>query len=305
MRPAAATRASTRGEPPGRGKPAGRTESSDAGAGASVPVSEARAERDAIADATRRGGPDPLTLARRIAAALNAPDSRGARDSKFFWVTAVTTDGEIVVANSYGLAYIPDGVSLPEQVHMASADQAIPVTERARWATYPVIAVQGWAQHRNTKLRAVIATQEQLGDSDPGAAKVILKPDDIPKSGAMAGRSRLEVVDPEAADRLTGTPDPRLATLVPGSPTAAGRPADRRTRLWLEAMRPMASRASGREVAHLRAFHAYTAHAREMALREAQIAVDPAVRRSAVADWMYWKRVTELLDAAHKAGPKR
>lgn len=198
-----------------------------------IPVSKARAERDAIADAAtadaeRRqgGGSDPLRLARRIAAALNAPGANGAGELGFFWVTAVTTDGAIVVANSYGLGYIPDGVQLPEQVQMASADDAIPIAERARWATYPVMAVQGWAQHHDQKLRAVIATEEQLANSDPGAAKVVLKPDDIPDSGDMVGRSRLEVLDPEAAYRLAETTDVRLVDLLPPAPADATPSAD-------------------------------------------------------------------------------
>jgi hypothetical protein len=188
-----------------------------------IPVSAARAERDAIAEATnadaaRRTGPDPLQMARRIAAALNAPGNPGADDFGFFWATGVTTDGTIVVANSYGLAYIPDGVRLPEPVHMASADATMPIADRARWATYPIMAVRTWADFRKTTLRAIIATTEQLANSDPGVATVALKPDDIPASGDMTGRSRLEVVDPAAAARLARTPDPQLTSLLPPAP---------------------------------------------------------------------------------------
>ncbi|WP_423790911.1 secretion protein EspK [Mycobacterium ahvazicum] len=301
MRPAAAhpsPRSAAAAGPKAAAAQAQRTESD---AAAAIPVSSARAERDAAAAAARRGGADPLVLARRIAAALNAPDSGGAGHLKFFWVTAVTTEGVIVVANNYGLAYLPDGVRLPEQVHLASAETAIPATERARWATYPVVAVQGWAAHRNTKLRAVIATDEQFGDSDPGVAKVVLKPEDIPESGAMAGRSRLEVVDPSSAERLAGTPDSRLLALLPAPPASA--PTDGRSKLWLEVMRPLASRASGREKAHLRAFRGYAAHAQEVILGEARVAADPVAQRCAVSDWLYWKHVTALLDAATAPSP--
>ncbi|OBG62060.1 hypothetical protein A9X03_26335 [Mycobacterium sp. E1715] len=226
-RPAPARPAASAGDP-------ASTERSDAADAVVVtpiiPVSKARAERDAIADAATadaaRRQADPLRLARRIAAALNAPGANGAGELGFFWVTAVTTDGQIVVANSYGLAYIPDGVQLPEQVQMASADDAIPAAERARWATYPVMAVQGWAQHHDQKLRAVIATEEQLANSDPGAAKVLLKPDDIPDNGDMVGLSRLAVVDPEAADRLAATTDVRLVNLLPPAPADATPSAD-------------------------------------------------------------------------------
>ncbi|OBH83488.1 hypothetical protein [Mycobacterium sp. E2989] len=283
-----------------------------------IPVSKARAERDAIADAAtadaarRDGGSDPLRLARRIAAALNAPGTRGGSDLGFFWVTAVTTDGSIVVANSYGIAYIPDGIQLPEPVQLASADDAIPAADRARWVTYPVLAVQGWADHHDKKLRAVIATEQQLANSDPGAAKVVLKPDDIPDSGDMVGRSRLEVVDPEAADRLAATTDVRLVGMLPPAPAAgqqappdeqaapegAAPPADQRPMLWFDVMKPLASSSPGRQAAHLRAFQRYVEHTQDVVLNEAHTAVDPAAQRSAVADWLYWKHLSGLLTAA-------
>ena len=82
-RPAAATtRSVARTRPVARPESSDRTESAHAAAMAPIPVSPARAERDAIAeasaaDAARRRGTDPLRLARRIAAALNAPGSGG------------------------------------------------------------------------------------------------------------------------------------------------------------------------------------------------------------------------------------
>jgi hypothetical protein len=314
-----------------------------------IPVSAARAQRDAVveaatADAARRAGPDPLQLARRIAAALNAPGVSGGMDLGFFWVTAVTTDGAIVVANSYGLAYIPEGVQLPEKVHMASGDETIPAPERARWATYPVVAVRGWADHHGKTLRAVIGTEQQLANSDAGVPTVVLKPDDIPDTGGMVGRSRLEVVDSEAASRLAATTDARLIDLLPPAPAGAepgpdrqpaptelvdpeaaavlispatgtmgigqllaqmplppegaDAPADDRLILWFEVMKPLASEVVGRQAAHLLAFQTYAACAEEAVLREAHTTLDLAAQRSAVADWLYWKHLTELLNAA-------
>ncbi|MCV7124843.1 secretion protein EspK, partial [Mycobacterium lacus] len=266
----------------------------------SVPVSAARAARDAVAAASRarRGKDDPLRLARRIAAALNAPDSGGEGDYGFFWITAVTTDGEIVVANSYGLAYIPDQVQLPTKVYMASADHAIPADEKARTATYPILAVQGWAAYHDLKLRAVIGTAEQLANSDPGAAKIVLEPDDIPESGQMTGRSRLEVVNPAAAAQLAETDDLRLTDLLPPAPAGENPPDDERHMLWFELMKPMTSTATGREVAHLRAFHAFAAHSRELALHQAYAATEAEAQRPAVADWLYWQYVVGLLESA-------
>lgn len=265
----------------------------------SIPVSAARRARDAAAAAARRGSKDDsLRLARRIAAALNAADVRRDSDYGFFWITAVTTDGEIVVANSYGLAYIPDEVQLPAKVYMASADHAIPADEKARTATYPIMAVQGWAAYHDLKLRAVIGTAEQLANSDPGAAKIVLEDDDIPDSGKMTGRSRLEVVDPSAAAQLADTDDLRLIDLLPPAPAAENPPDDERHMFWFDLMKPMTSSASGREVAHLRAFHAFAVHSQELALHHAHSAADPETQRPAIADWMYWRYVATLLDSA-------
>ena len=268
-----------------------------------IPVSAARAERDAIAaaltpEAAKRRGADPLALARRVAAALNAPENPGSADYGFFWVTAVSTDGAIVVANSYGLAYIPDGVLLPEPVQLVTADTEVPAAERARWTTYPAVAVQGWAAHHNRTLRAVIATAEQFGNSDPGAAKVVLEPEDIPATGAMTGRPRLEVVNSEAAAHLMETTDKGLLGLLPPAPAGSGALSDQRRKLWLDVMKPMTSSANGREVVHLKAFGRYVLSARDAALAEAYGTAEPAARRAAVADWLYWRHVGELLERA-------
>lgn len=326
----------------GREQPAEHTED---GAAAMIPVSAARIERDAIAeaaaaDAARRQGTDPLRLGRRIAAALNAPGKGRPVELGFSWITAVTTDGAIVVANSYGLAYLPDGMRLPDQVHLASADPTIPAAVRARWATYPVMAVQGWAAHHDRKLRVVIGTEQQLVNSDCGAAKVVLQPDDIPATGDMPGRTRLEVVDRAAAELLAETPDARLIDLLPPAPVIAERRPSRQTveseepgkgapvvparmakrvrdlaplppqpasasrqdehltMLWLAVSKPLASSHPDRQAVHLRAFRAYAARAQLVRLSEAHQATDPASQRVAVADWLYWKCLARLMDAA-------
>jgi hypothetical protein len=297
--------------PAGAGGQKGRRQEPDvpdrpvaaAAAAPPIPVSAARAERDAIAAATapeaaKRGGADPLALARRVAAALNARDSPGTGEFGFFWMTAVSTDGAIVVANSYGLAFIPAGVQLPEPVQVVTADAEIPAVERARWATYPAMAVQGWAAHHNKKLRAVIATSEQFGRSDPGAAKVVLEPEDIPATGVMTGRSRLEVVDPDSAAVLAETADDGLLDLLPPAPADSDRNADQLSTLAWEVVRPLTGSAEGRETLHLKAFGPYAALERDIALAAAHTAAETDARRTAVADWLYWRHVGELLHSA-------
>lgn len=345
-----ATRAPTWNDPAGRAISADRIPAPDVAAMASIPVSAARAARDAalaacISDAARRDsdGTDPLQLARRIAAALNAP-SPGQANFGFFWVAGVTTDGAILVANSYGLAYIPVWVRLPERVNLVSAEAGIPVAERASWATYPLVAVQRWAALCGVGLRAVIAPQEYLANCDPGVATVALEPDDIPTHGTMTGRARLEVVDPAAAMRLASTTDPHLIDLLPPAPADADPRAQRRfkldvvdagvqarpvaaddppfsgdllpsasatasptayqrRKLWFEVQKPMMSKANGRAMAHLRAFRAYAVHAQEVAVEEGHAACDSTAQRLAIARWLYWGHLDGLLETALGSAP--
>ena len=274
-----------------------------------MPVSAARAEREAIAAAAtagalrrQSGSNDPLQLARRIGAALNAGENT---DFGFFWITAVTADGKIIVANSYGIAYIPEGVNLPDQVMMASADESIPVGERAKWATYPILAVQGWAQHHNTALRAVVATEEQFTNFDPGAAKIILQPDDIPDSGKMEGRSRLAVIAPQVATQLAAVSDAGLTELLPPAPTDVNPPADESFNKWFEVIKPMMSTSTERGVAHLEAFVAYADHAQELAVHRAHMAGDAVAQRAAISDWVYWQRLSVLISDSLSASASK
>lgn len=276
-----------------------------------VPVSAARAERDAIAAAATAGamrrknaGGDALMRARRIAAALNAPDmiSEMLTAAQFLWITAVTVDGTILVANNYGLAFVPDGVHLPEGVQLVTADVAIPAAERAQWATYPTAALLGWAAHHETRLRAVIATPEQLAGLDPGAPKIELEPDDIPSSGKMTGRSRLEVVSPGEAQRLVATSDLALLERVPPATVDSKQPEDQTGRLWFEAFTPLTRSNPGRPKEHLTAFVDCVRHAAEHAQYQAHTAVHAQAQRAAVADWMYWNYLsTVLADALTEA----
>ena len=63
-----------------------------------------------------------IEIARRISAALHAPPSIPAASYQFVLAVGVTSEGQILAANSYGIGYIPDGVKLPGQVTLVSAD---------------------------------------------------------------------------------------------------------------------------------------------------------------------------------------
>jgi hypothetical protein len=74
--------------------------------------------------------------------------------------------------------------------------------------------------------------------------------------------------------------------------------ADRRPTLWFAVIKPMTTSATGRETVHLRAFHEYSAHTQDVVLAEAYTTTDPSMQRTAIADWLYWKHLTDLLQAA-------
>lgn len=306
--PAAPTPGAGPAVPTGAGvMPASTSNTSAAAAPAPVPVSAARAERDAIATAStagalrrKTGGNDPVQLARHIGAALNACDTG---DYGLFWVTGLMADDTIVVANSYGLGYIPDAVNLPNQVKMASADESIPLEERARCVTYPILAVQGWAQHYNVTLRAVIATEAQFAQFDPGAARIVIEPEDIPDDGTMRGRSRLEVIAPTAVARLIAVSDSGLSELLPPAPVDINPPADESPAKWFDVTKTMFSSSTARGTAHLRTFVTYAEHAQELAVYRAHTASDAAVQRAAIVDWVYWQHLSVLMSDALAVTP--
>lgn len=216
----------------------------------------------------------------------------------FFWVTGLAKDGTIVVANNYGLGYLPAGVNLPERVKMVTADESIPANVRGNWATYPVLALHGWAQHHDTELRAVIATEDQFKGFDPGAPKIILRPDDIPDNGQMAGRHRLQVISPDAATKLAAISPTGLSEVLPPPPTDVNPPDDRRALLWFEVFRPLLSNSPDRGQIQLQHFVTYADHAQELALHNAHIATEAADQRAAIADWIYWQHLSVLASDA-------
>lgn len=282
--------------------PASTNQGAAGGAAAPVPISAARAERDAMAAAAtagalRRRGNNPRQLARHIGAALNV----GITDPSLFWITAVTSDGQILTANNYGLAYIPEHVHLPEQVRMVTADESIPAQTRGTWATYPLLAVQEWARHHNVTLQAVAGTEENLKGFDLGAARDILTPEDMPDSGKMQGRNRLEVIAPEVATKLAGISASGLAELLPPAPADNAPPPDHRINLLLEVCKPLLSANPDRAGAHLKAMIAYADHLQTVALHRAHNAADADLQRTAIADWIYWQHISVLSSDALSA----
>src|SRR4029078_8028415 len=137
------------------------------------------------------------------------------------------------------------------------------------------------AQHHNLRLRAVVATEDQFKNFDPGTAKVTLQADDIPESRKMQGRNRLAVIAPDAASRLAAVSAGGLSELLPPAPSDTNPPADETANLWYELRKPMMSTNPDRGVAHLEAFVNYSEHAKEQALYRAHTATESVAQRAA------------------------
>lgn len=288
---------------------AGTNNQQAAAAAAPIPVSPARAERDAMAAAAKAGllqrksagnTDADIEIARRISAALHAPPSIPAASYQFVWAVGVTSEGQILVANSYGIGYIPDGVKLPGQVTLVSADEAISPAERGRWVNFPFLAVQGWAQFHGKTLRAIIGTPEEIKPYKASMHAEELAPDDIPADGTMQGRSRLQVIAPEAAARLEEWSDVTLYEALPPRPVQDAPPDAKQTmKLWVEAIKPLL-RTTGTNgpIDHLIKLIAYADHMQNVELYKAYTAPHVAAQREAMSDWIYWQHISSICQDA-------
>ncbi|OKH83386.1 hypothetical protein EB75_08525 [Mycobacterium sp. ST-F2] len=301
------------GQPVGPAGPgvaaAGTNNQQAAAAAAPIPVSPARAERDAMAAAAKAGllqrksagnTDADIEIARRISAALHAPPSVPLASYQFVWAVGVTSEGQILAANSYGIGYIPEGVKLPGQVTLVSADEAIPPAERGRWVNFPFLALQGWAQFHNKTLRAIIGTPEEVKPYKSSTHVEELAPDDIPADGTMQGRSRLQVIAPEAAARLEEWSDVTLYEALPPRPVQEAPPDPKQAmRLWMGAIQPlMRTTGTSGPVDHLTKLIAYADHMQNVELYKAYTAPHVAAQREAMSDWIYWQHISSICQDA-------
>ena len=280
------------------GKPLADPPSNPTTAGAIVPVPLPPTPVDRQAAPRPISAADPVASAIRIAAALNADDRPEKTSPGFFWATAVTIDGQIIVSNSYGLGYIPSAQTLPEQILLVTLDHTIPLAERVSWVSWPWRALAAWAQAKKVGLRTVIGTEEQLREIDVGAPHRILADDETPATSEVAGRDRLAVIAPARAEQLADTPDAKLIGLLPPPPADDVPPTNRSAELWSAVSAPMISNGFGREIPQLQALLTYADHCEELAIHRAYAAVDPAIQRAAIADGLYWHHLAALTDSA-------
>lgn len=291
------------GGPAGPGvAPMSTNQQQNAAAAAPIPVTAARAERDALAAAARAGlvrksaGDADVQFAERIAAALHAPPSIPAMAWNFVWAVGVTTDGEIIAANSYGVSFIPDGMCLPSQVIFVSADERVPAGQRGRWVREPFVALQAWCTFHEKTLKVVIGTEQEVQPFAGSLQTRVIPPEDIPTDGLMKGRTRLEVIAPEAAAKLAEWPDaqlhealpPQPVQLIPPDPAAIGK-------AWMESIRPlMQTTGETYRTAHLEKLAAYGRLQESAALYRAYTAPYAADLRAAITDWVWWQQFSTI-----------
>lgn len=274
----------------------------NAAAAAPIPVTAARAERDAMAAAARAGlvrksaGDADVQFAERIAAALHAPPSIPPMAWNFVWAVGVTTNGEIIAANSYGVSFIPDGMCLPSQVIFVSADENVPAGQRGRWVREPFVALQAWCTFYEKTLKVVIGTEQEVQPFAGSLQTKVIPPEDIPTDGLMKGRTRLEIIAPEAAAKLAEWPDaqlhealpPQPVQLVPPDPAAIGK-------AWMESIRPlMQTTGETYRTAHLEKLAAYGRLQEAAALYRAYTAPYAADLRAAITDWVWWQQFSTI-----------
>ncbi|MGX9672207.1 secretion protein EccK [Mycobacterium sp. HM-7] len=282
--------------------PMSANQQQNAAAAAPIPVTAARAERDAMAAAARAGlvrksaGDADVQFAERIAAALHAPPSIPPMAWNFVWAVGVTTDGEIIAANSYGVSFIPDGMCLPSQVIFVSADERVPAGQRGRWVREPFVALQAWCTFHEKTLKVVIGTEQEVQPFAGSLQTKVIPPEDIPTDGLMKGRTRLEVIAPEAAAKLAEWPDaqlhealpPQPVQLVPPDPAVIGK-------AWMESIRPlMQTTGETYRTAHLEKLAAYGRLQESAALYRAYTAPYAADLRAAITDWVWWQQFSTI-----------
>lgn len=291
------------GGPAGPGvAPMSTNQQQNAAAAAPIPVTAARAERDAMAAAARAGlvrksaGDADVQFAERIAAALHAPPSIPPMAWNFVWAVGVTTDGEIIAANSYGVSFIPDGMCLPSQVIFVSADERVPAGQRGRWVREPFVALQAWCTFHEKTLKVIIGTEQEVQPFAGSLQTRVIPPEDIPTDGLMKGRTRLEVIAPEAAAKLAEWPDAQLHEALPPQPVQLVPPdAAAIGKAWMESIRPlMQTTGETYRTAHLEKLAAYGRLQESAALYRAYTAPYAADLRAAITDWVWWQQFSTI-----------
>lgn len=143
----------------------------------------------------------------------------------------------MVVASSVGLGFMPAGSRLPRHtaVHVFAESTNVPWGIKRGWLGDPLKAVQGYGLSIGRPVTVAAGRAEAMVNAQ-GIGVELVTPEGIPDSGVQGGRDRLEIVDVETFDKITGLTMAGLAALLPSAADFEVEPNNDRTlKLWTQA----------------------------------------------------------------------
>lgn len=204
-----------------------------------IPVSASERIRQHVLKATRQSVGDVAGEARRLAAALTASSRK--RPDLQWCVGGCPDDGTgplTIVASNVGLGFLPAKTELPRHtaVHVFAESPGISWGLKRAWLGNPVAAVIGYGRAIGRPVTVVAGLAMVVADVE-GVGVEIVTEESIPMMGVIGGRKRLEVIDPDFAEKISGMGTAGLAEMLPTTDEFALEPDNKRTQnLWTDAV---------------------------------------------------------------------
>lgn len=204
-----------------------------------IPVSASERIRQHVLKATRQSVGDVAGEARRLAAALTASSRK--RPDLQWCVGGCPDDGTgplTIVASNVGLGFLPAKTELPRHtaVHVFAESPGISWGLKRAWLGNPVAAVIGYGRAIGRPVTVVAGLAMVVADVE-GVGVEIVTEESIPMMGVIGGRKRLEVIDPDFAEKISGMGTAGLAEMLPTTDEFALAPDNKRTQnLWTDAV---------------------------------------------------------------------
>lgn len=288
--PASLTAGAAPAAPTGGGSAPGTTASV-------IPVSASERARQHVLKATRQSVGDVAGEARRLAAALTASSRK--RPDLQWCVGGCPDDGTgplTVVASNVGLGFLPAKTELPRHtaVHVFAESPGISWGLKRAWLGNPVAAVIGYGRAIGRPVTVIAGLAMVVADVE-GVGVEIVTEESIPMMGVLGGRKRLEVIDPEFAEKISGMGTAGLAEMLPATDEFALEPDNKRTQnLWTDAV--LASDID--DVHQLKTWQAFCADQAAVSAYRVTHATDRDKSHEYFQDYKYFEWNLEQVEAA-------
>ncbi|WP_134081089.1 hypothetical protein [Mycobacteroides salmoniphilum] len=204
-----------------------------------MPVTAAERARRSVVRGTRQLISDVAGESRRLAAALTASSKK--RPDLQWCVGGCPDDGDgplMIVASNIGLGFIPAKTELPRHtaVHVFGESASVSWGLKRAWLGDPVAAVIGYGRAVGRPV-TVVAGLASVVSATQGVGIELVTEESIPMTGVLGGRRRLEVVNPELAEKAKTVGTAGLAEMMPAAGTVEVEPDNARTTaLWTDAV---------------------------------------------------------------------